>query len=126
MREHLKKICDVRTRFEGTFVRFGQKTSFKGPPKVTVLLKDVRRIGDPEPCADHVWMNLTKDMEKLDLKEGNKVRFDARVTMYVKGYKGHRRSDEELAPIEYDYRLSRPTNLTKVVTTVRYRKEWWF
>ena len=112
MRENLKKLHGVRTRFQGTFVRFGEKSSFKGPPKVTVLLKDVKRGSDI--LCDHLWFNLTKELEKLDLQPNDVVEFDARVTGYVKGYKGHRRSDDEFdddAPLEKDYRLSHPTKV---------------
>ena len=56
---------------------------------------------------------ITQGFEELCLKPGDVVEFDARVTPYLKGYKGNR-EDEDLPPVERDYRLSYPTKFEKV------------
>ena len=115
MREQLAKINGNRARFEGVFVRFGSKKGYKGYPETTVLLKDVKSISTGQVMTDHIWFKCGKRLDKLNLKENDVVRFDARVTPYQKGYKGYRDDDYgEFKPIETDYRLSFPTNVVKV------------
>lgn len=114
MREQLKKINGLRKEFIGRFVRFGQKTNFKGYPEPTILIENVKCTGDENICCDHLWFNLTKQFESIKLQEGDIIRFNARCKEYVKGYKGHRYDDEEYLnehPIENDYKLSHPTKV---------------
>ena len=59
--------------------------------------------------SEHLWFNLIKSFEKLDLRENDIVQFDARVKKYEKGYKGYR--DDVYKPIETDYKLSHPTKI---------------
>jgi len=113
LREDLAKICNVRRRFEGTFVRFGQRSGYKGV-LTTILLKNVRDISSGKTVTDHLWFTMGKGFEKLALKEDDVIRFDARVTEYVKGYKGNCNDDEEHKPLERDFRLSFPTKFVKV------------
>jgi hypothetical protein len=115
MRNQLAVINGSRTRFEGIFVRFGTKKAYKGYPIPTVLLKDVKCLANNDIKTDHLWFTCGKRLEKLNLKENDIVRFDARVTPYIKGYRGYR-DIEEYRPIEKDYRLSFPTNVVKVET----------
>ena len=112
MRKGLAKMEGVRSSFEGVFVRFGSKTSYKGYPQSTLLLRDVRELGSDENIADHIWFTVGKRLASLILVEGDRVQFDARVTPYEKGYKGYR-DDVYDSPIEFDYRLSFPTKVTK-------------
>ena len=102
MRERLKAIDGVRARFRGTFEKFGERTSH-GYVKRMALLVDVTDARGEEMC-DHVWLNLTAQVERLDLKPGDRIEFDARAKPYLKGY------------IEktVDYRLSNPTNFVKL------------
>lgn len=110
MRKKLSNIEGVRDTFTGVFERFGIKNGWNGIEK-TVLLKDIKnKNGDV--VSDHLWFNLTKGFEKLQLKEGDVVQFDARVKEYYKGYKGYR--DDIYKPIEKDYKLSHPTKIKKV------------
>jgi hypothetical protein len=51
-------------------------------------------------------------LEQLGLQENDVVRFWARVTKYIKGYKGQREDVDK--PLEQDYRFSFPTKLRKV------------
>ena len=110
VRKKLEQINDKRSTFTGIVDRFGIKNGYKGPER-TVLLKDIKDISG-KIVTNHLWFNLTKGFSKLNLKTYDVVKFDARVTPYVKGYKGHR--DDVYAPTELDYKLSYPTKI-KVV-----------
>ena len=112
MREQLAYLGARRTRFTGTLKRYGMKTGWQGRVEETVLLVEVKDHHGVV-VADHLWFNLTKGFDELDLKPGDVVEFDARVMPYLKGYKGNR-EDEDLPPIERDYRLSYPTKFEKV------------
>jgi len=115
LREELAKLRNMRKKFKGTFDRFGQKSGYKGP-LTTVLLKDIIDISTGKVVTDHLWFNLTKGLEKLQLMEGDIVGFDARVTRYLKGYQGRR--EDELHPVGIDYRLSFPTKVEKLYSTL--------
>lgn len=109
MRKELAKMEDVRTVFTGVFVRFGEKNGYKDPIP-TVLLKNVCDESG-KMVTDHLWLNLTKGFATLDLKGGETVEFRARVREYVKGYKGRDWVRAMDAPLEEDYKLSRPTKI---------------
>ena len=112
MRNELGKMNQTRCRFKGIFERYGKKTNYKGFPETTVLLKEIRK-GD-KIVSDHLWFSLTKGFQKLgELKQGDVVEFDARVTEYLKGYKGYREDVDK--PLETDYRLSFPTKFSKIM-----------
>jgi hypothetical protein len=116
MREGLAKIEGSRRMFQGVFVRFGKKRGFKGP-LTTILLKDIQDIVARKVVTDHLWFTMGKRMARLDLKEGDVVKFEARVTEYLKGYKGRRDEDDfegNYQSLEYDYRLSFPTKIVKL------------
>lgn len=89
-------------------MRCGQKPGWKGSTLTTVLLKDVRDMNG-NIVADHLWFNLTKGFGSLVLREGITIFFDARVTLYYKGYKGYREEVAIEKPVEMDFKLSRPT-----------------
>jgi len=112
MREQLARLGDLRGRFTGTVSRYGTKTGWQGRIDETVLLVDVKDSRGVT-VADHLWFNLTKGFAELYLKPGDVVKFTARVTPYLKGYKGNR-EDEDLPPVERDYRLSYPTKFEKI------------
>ena len=117
MREKLAELVGTRCSFQGEFVRFGKKSGYKGI-LITILLKDIIDVGSDKIVTDHLWFTQGKRFEKLSLREGDIVRFDARITGYVKGYKGRRRyideDDLDYKPVESDYRLSFPSKLRKV------------
>ena len=50
--------------------------------------------------------------ERIDLREGDRVEFCARVKEYEKGYAGRR--DDVYKPVEIDYKLSHPTRVRKL------------
>jgi hypothetical protein len=114
MREQLAKLHGARRRFQGVFVRFGQKSGYKRP-LTTILLKDIVDVASGKPVADHLWFTMGKQFEQLELTVGDVVRFNARVTAYEKGYKGRQDEDDyDYKPIQRDYRLSFPTQFIKM------------
>lgn len=114
MRKELQNINGVRQRFTATFVRFGTKKAFKGPPIVTLLFEDVKDKYQKE-YTDHIWFTTNKQFESLNLQPGDKIVFDARVKEYVKGYRGYR-EDYDLPAVSTDYKLSHPNNILKHTT----------
>lgn len=108
MRRNLKAINGQRMRFTATVERFGHKTAFQGEPIPTILLKNVRVLETNHRAADHLWFTKGKSWDKCII--GCIVEFDARVTTYEKGYKGHR-YDVFDAPVKTDYKLERPTKV---------------
>lgn len=115
MRERLKEIEGVRQRFTATFVRFGSKKAYKGPPIKTLLFEDVKDKYKNDYC-DHIWFTDTKGFQKLNLQSGDKISFDARVKPYTKGYRGRRDDYDDYydhKPVSKDYKLSHPNNLVK-------------
>jgi len=111
VRTHLQATEGVRATFQGTVARFGTKPAYRGPDIPTVLLRDVRDASG-QIVTEHVWMVQGKQLQALCLQEGDMVAFDARVTSYIKGYRGRR--EDVYKPVEVDYRLSNPTRVRKV------------
>ena len=111
MRKELQKIENVRGTFTGRFVRFGKKSGWNGTTETTVLLEEIMN-DKGEIVADHLWFNYTKGFSSIKLKPGGLIKFDARVTSYIKGYFGHRWDVSSY--IEEDYKLSHPTKITAV------------
>jgi len=111
MRTKLQKIENMRDIFYGTFEKRSTKNGYKGIVE-TILLKDITDASN-NILTDHLWFNLTKGFEKVDLKPGDKIKFKARVKEYEKGYKGYR--DDVYKPIESDYKLSYPSKIEKVI-----------
>lgn len=108
MRNKLKKLNGQRIRFTAEVSRIGRKTSFRGLPTATILLQNVKQEGEDEILTDHVWFAKGKSWDSA--QTGVSVSFDARVTVYEKGYKGHR-EDVYDAAVELDYTLERPTKI---------------
>lgn len=113
MRKKLKQIGkEERHTFTGTFVKFGFKNGYMGPVE-TLLLVDVKD-NKGNIVTDHLWFNKTKGFAKLELEEGDIVKFDARVSEYEKGYKGYNYMQRILNPVSKDYRLTYPTKIELV------------
>ena len=111
IREKLKRLNGERLSFTAKISKFGVKSSFKGMPIKTILLVDVKIKGTNEILTDHVWFTAGKSWD--DINVGDQIEFDARITKYEKGYKGHR-SDIYDRPVQIDYRLERPTKILKM------------
>ncbi|HEX2869362.1 MAG TPA: hypothetical protein VHO03_20125 [Ignavibacteriales bacterium] len=116
MRDRLRAIDGERQTFIAEFVRFGVKQGYKGKEE-TVLLKKIHDSSG-NFITDHLWFNLTAGFEKLNLKEGERIQFDARVRSYTKGYKG--RLAKILNPSKSiekkDFKLSHPTRILKLTS----------
>ena len=108
-RAKMEPLFNVRARFSGIVARFGEKSSYKGPPLKTLMLTDVRYGG--AVITDHLWFTHGRWSKDLDI--GDKIEFDARVTTYEKGYRGHREDAWDAPPPSIDYRLSHPTKVVK-------------
>lgn len=105
MRKKLAEINGIRKSFIGTFKRYGTKSGFNGTPITTLLLTNIIDSYGVV-VTDHLWFNMTIGFENLgELKENEKIGFDARVKEYEKGYVDDR---------EIDYRLSHPTKIRRV------------
>ncbi len=114
MRKKLKESENKRMTFLADFERYGTKTGWNGYQEKTILLKNIRRIENSQLMTDHIWFSLTKGFEKLgELKEGDIIKFDARIKKYSKGYNGYREEVRWERPSEIDYKLSHPTKILK-------------
>lgn len=110
MRKELEKLDGQRDLFMAKFVRYGSKTGYKGAAAtVTILFQDVRRVSDKKLMTDHLWLNETQALSKLQFAEGTQIQFAARVKKYSKGYKG--KKEEINKQTRQDYRLSHPTKV---------------
>ena len=121
MRKALARHEEERATYKGTFVRYGKKrNSFTGRDETTVLLSGIRDAEDKLIC-DHLWFNLTKAFEALNMEPGDVVQFDGRVTAYEKGYRGPRWDVDK--PPSQDYKLSHPTKV-RVISRVERGKPY--
>lgn len=86
MAKYLKKdvngIGELKGTFKGIVVGFSTTNGKVGLQK-TVLLKHITSL-DGKITHDDLCCNLTKSLERLDLHEGDVVRFDATATVYSK------------------------------------------
>lgn len=111
MRTRLASRLTERSMFRGTVHRFGTKPGWKGRELRTMLLVEVTD-DTGTVVADHLWLNDTKALAALALQPGEVVEFQARVTLYTKGYRGRRLDVDK--PLARDYRLERPTRVRRV------------
>ncbi len=111
MRKALAVENGKRKKFKATVVRLGKKVNYKGYTEETILLKNVVDLESDCIVADHVWFSFTKGFEKVLLKEGSTLEFEARVKEYTKGYV---RKDLNIDNRTTDYKLSHPTKIRKV------------
>ena len=111
MRANLKPFVETRSKFYGTFEKFGLKSAFKGPPISTLLFLNITGPSG-NILADHLWLNMTKEFEKLKLKKGDKCSFFAKASVYKRGYRGTQWEIllDSNGP-STDFRLSRPTKI---------------
>ena len=119
MREKLKERLWDRSRYKGTFSKYGVKSAYRGWPRVTLCLTDVKTVPSGETVTDHLWFNETKEFQSLGpLYPEDIIAFDARVRPYEKGYVNNR---DEVDMRETDYKLSYPTH----VAIVEHSKQCW-
>lgn len=107
-RRQLKAINGQRRRFTAVLARRGEKRTYTGGVAATVLLTDLRDAASNELVSDHLW--FTEGNWSRGLPDGAAIAFDARVSLYHKGYHGYR-DDYDLPPPAVDYHLVRPTQV---------------
>lgn len=113
-RKRLKKLLGQRLTFVGRFVRYGIKYGF-GYPVRTLLFDPVLDCDQVDILTAHIWMTCGKQFAELGrLKKGCLVKFDARVTTYIKGYTGDRLEVRVEKPVLLDYHLVRPSRVVKL------------
>lgn len=115
MRSALAKYHKRRRQFTAVFVRYGMRSAYKGPAKVTLLFHVVTTGG--EVVADHVWFTICQAWQQLKLVPGigETVTFQATIESYRKGYRGRRgEDDDDLPPVRSDYKLARPGRIARV------------
>jgi len=114
MRETLEKYYKKRIRVRATVDRFGMRSSYKGPNKTTILLKDITKTDTKEYLTDHIWFTTGKRFDKCKLISGDIIEFDARIDMYSKGYGEYS---------EIDYKLAYPTKIEVIQRKVHTYQE---
>jgi hypothetical protein len=108
MRSGLSKDEGVRKKFYGTFSRLGKKRNYNGYSEDTILLVNIIDAESSELAADHAWFSYTKGFEKVQLKEGTVLEFEARVKAYAKGYVNRGLG---MTKRKTDLKLSHPTQI---------------
>ena len=109
MRKVLGSNAGVRKKFRAIFSRFGKKMNYHGYSDQTILLLEVTDAETLKVVTDHVWFSYTKGFEKAGLSPGVTVEFEARVTVYRKGYVNRRYKIDES---RVDFKLSNPTRIS--------------
>ena len=112
MRDALAIVNGQRRRFHATFERLGTK-AFKNHVSQTLLFLNVQDVTARMQVTDHLWFPMSKAFQKLDLKQGDVVVFDARVNPYFKRSRNPDVLDDEHT-LERDYKLSYPSNCRKL------------
>ena len=102
------KIIGSKERhvFIGTYEKEGLKNNKFGTSK-TVLLRNIKDDKGKYLC-DHLWFNKTKGFRDANLRKGDIVSFNGRVSSYVKGYSS---IESYTAPFELDYEIVYPTKV---------------
>jgi hypothetical protein len=96
--------------FTATIDRFGRRNLHRIDKDVvwTILLNNITDR-DGNIVADHLWLNLNKEFDKLNIREGDRVEFSAKVIEYYK--QNHRASKEK------DYKLDKLVGVKKITDT---------
>lgn len=114
MRAKLRQRAGDRQTFAATVGDFSWKRNRWGASQ-TILLKDLTDPSTGEVLTDHVWFG--RGQWASDLTVGDRITFDARVTQYVKGYRG-RHNNSEMPAVRVDYNLSHPTKVARIYDVV--------
>lgn len=112
MRKQLAKQNGERKKFAAIFDRLGKKTGYQGYSEETILLKNIIDLESNTIVADHLWFSFTKGFQDVNLAEGTRIEFEARVKEYSKGYvnKAYKINQKKK-----DYKLSHPTKIKIVM-----------
>lgn len=116
----LKPLLGKRAVFLATFERTGKKSGWKGVLE-TILLTNLQNAHHHE-VADHIWFTTGKGWNQAELRPGDRVRFEARVDQYEKGYRGRNEYGEE-GMVTVDYRLVFPTRIINLTRSEELMKD---
>lgn len=96
--------------FSATVDRFGRRNVNRHNKDVvwTIVLKNITDK-DGNLITDHLWLNLTKEFDKLNVREGDRLEFSARVVEYYKNKHG--------SSSEKDYKLEKLVGVKKLTHT---------
>lgn len=108
MRKLLASEKGERKKFRAVFSRLGKKVSYQGYADRTVLLLNIMDAETNNIVTDHVWFSYTKGFEKINLKPGLQVEFEARIKAYKKGYVNRKYGINNST---VDFKLSHPTRI---------------
>jgi hypothetical protein len=86
----------------------GKKRNYNGYSEDTILLINIIDGESKELVADHAWFSYTKGFEKVQLKEGTVLEFEARIKAYAKGYINRGLG---MTKRKTDLKLSHPTKI---------------
>ena len=114
MRKNLEDKIGQRKKFRAVFTRFGKKVNYNGYSDTTILLTNIIDTETNSLVTDHHWFAYTKGFEKIQLKEGVMIEFEARVKMYKKGYVNRALLINKR---QSDYKLSHPTHIRVINNT---------
>ena len=113
MRKELQSRNGKRGEFSATFSRYGRakvRIPRRGSIEVVTLLFTDVQDSTGKQVTDHIWFKTCKLWAALGLRAGERVKFEARIVPYEKGYAGRRMDDYfEEGGTEIDYKLSHPT-----------------
>jgi len=112
MRKELAARNGERFSVVATVKRFGSRRGWEGRDEPTILLVDLFDAAEATKLCDHLWFKVGKWADGLAIDD--RIRFDARVTSYEKGYHGHRDDAWDSPPPSTDWRLRRPTKVEKL------------
>ena len=120
MRSELKELgYNRRHMFIAEFNRYGTKRGWEGAVLETILLTNIRLKDSHKQVANHLWFNKTLGFGALgELKTGDIIVFEGRVDTYEKGYKGRYAEEQGESWTETDYKISRPTKIRLVKSSV--------
>jgi len=108
MRKALSEKEGERRRFSAIFSRLGSKANYHGYAEETILLTHVVDLENQQMVADHIWFSYTKSFREANLTPGQRVRFEARIKQYVKGYVN---TGYKIDRRQKDFKLSHPTRV---------------
>ena len=92
MREQLREVSSQTVQFTAVIGRQGTATT--------------SWRSDGRPAADHVWCKDGRWSSRL--RPGDRIRFEARVVRYLKGYRGDDPVRQSASPVLVDYKLEQP------------------
>lgn len=109
MRKELKNIVGKRMKFVGTFKKKGYR-GFGFYLHETILLIDIKD-SQGNQIIDHLWFN-SNNFQKIELKGGDRISFEAKIGQYVKGYEGSKINISK--PLKIDYNLVFLSEIKKI------------